>query len=84
MCGRQFKRKQGLDFHVLLVHEGKKPKRPYGCSTCKATFTIALKLKNHCEIVHEGKKSFSCTICKDTFTTSLERSKLIVLPPLKF
>ena len=51
-------------WHIASVHEEGK---------CSATTVVVVlqkrgNLKNHIEVVHEGKKPFKCIICDSSFT----------------
>lgn len=57
-CGKGFKRRRLLDYHVKAAHTGE---RPYKCPTCNATFIYPEHFKKHRRI-HTGEKPFQCEV----------------------
>lgn len=76
-CGRSFVTAQQLQVH-RRVHTGE---RPFGCEHCRATFTTAGNLRNHCRSKHTGERPFACTEegCKKKFAelSSLKKHRLV-------
>ena len=64
-CGKSYKNKQGLNSHIILVHEKRKPLK---CEICGQGFVMKNLLKIHIENVHEGKKPNICEICGAAFS----------------
>ena len=75
ICGKAYKGRSGLHYHIAFVHEGKKP---FSCDHCQRTFTnkkIALVHEcnknpnsiNPAALGEEVKKPFSCDHCSKAF-----------------
>ena len=58
-CGKGFKRRRLLDYHIKAVHTGE---RPFKCPTCDATFVYPEHFKKHIRI-HTGIKPYKCEVC---------------------
>ena len=41
--------------------------KSYNCNICHDGFSAKNEVKNHIELVHEGKKSFECKVCNTSF-----------------
>ena len=59
ICNVKFAYKQGLERHIIAVHEGK---RAFKCDSCGKSFQAKQVLQNHTNSVHE-KKKFPCSYC---------------------
>ena len=66
-CDTVFTRKNNIERHIAVVHEGQKL---FKCSTCDDRFSTKQVLKSHIATVHEGQKPFKCSICDSSFTRS--------------
>ena len=64
-CEKFFKVRKNLKYHILSVHEKKKP---HLCPFCGKSFLLQNPLKKHIEAIHE-KKMFKCEICAEEFKT---------------
>ena len=74
-CDTVFTRKNNMEKHISVVHEGQKP---FKCSICEASFAQKYSMKNHIVAVHEGKKPFKCSICDTSFTVRWKLKEHIV------
>ena len=83
-CGKQFKNKINIKYHIVNFHGGKKP---YQCSICEKSYLILYNLRLHLEQshkkdqawlesyfdkVHEGDKPHNCPNCDTSFTVKEE------------
>ena len=59
-CEARYKSKAGLNAHVSVVHEGKKP---LTCDICNKGFTQQDHLNRHVAGIHERKRPFKCDVC---------------------
>lgn len=57
-CGKGFKRRRLLDYHIKAAHTGE---RPYKCDICTATFVYPEHFKKHMRI-HTGEKPYLCEV----------------------
>ena len=64
-CGRSFKTKNGLTYH-LRGHSGAEPFR---CPECGKAYIYKQNLTNHLQVTHSDKKPFHCTECDGEFKT---------------
>ena len=51
LCNSEYKRKDDLEKHKMIIHEGKKP---FQCHICSAKFVHKTTLKNHIQNFHES------------------------------
>ena len=64
-CGKSFKGKQSLKFHIDSVHKGIK----YSCESCGKSYTQKAVLNRHVKTLHGGifttfrGSFFKCTLC---------------------
>lgn len=65
VCGKKFKRRLSLAFH-LKIHTDLKP---YECELCNKKFRLLGQLKVHMEI-HNRTKYFECNFCGKYFSTT--------------
>lgn len=77
ICGKTFKSKNGIKFHILASHN--KYQKKHECEKCEMKFLQFSNLKVHF-LSHSNKKSFKCELCKAKFKTggNLKQHKLIV------
>lgn len=68
VCGKEFKKKSGLDIHFLL-HKGEKPHK---CNICGSAYACKQNLIVHVRR-HTGEKPFKCDHCDKCFASSTER-----------
>ncbi|XP_055903224.1 zinc finger protein OZF-like [Eupeodes corollae] len=68
VCGKEFKKKSGLDIHSLL-HKGEKPHK---CDICGTAYACKQNLIVHVRR-HTGEKPFKCDYCDRRFASSTER-----------
>ena len=74
VCKKSFAKKETLDTHKKIVHEGQERKM-FNCDLCDKTFAHLSSLQYHIKSVHEGgqKRLFRsfrlrpCSICKEVF-----------------
>ena len=63
-CDKSFIRKDSLNSHMKVIHEGFKKHR---CGQCEMTFGYYNELKKHAERDHKGVKPFKCDKCDEAF-----------------
>ncbi|KAH1002209.1 hypothetical protein HUJ04_008320 [Dendroctonus ponderosae] len=69
-CGKCFKRRRLLDYHLKAAHTGE---RPYKCDICEATFVYPEHFKKHRRI-HTGEKPYMCEVCGKAFNSRDNRN----------
>lgn len=57
-CGKGFKRRRLLDYHMKAAHTGE---RPFKCEVCQASFIYPEHFKKHARI-HTGEKPYLCEV----------------------
>ena len=66
-CGKMFKHRETLDFHMKTVHN---PDRPVlKCQDCDKTYLDPSRMKEHRRI-HTGESPAECNECFQTFRTN--------------
>ena len=65
-CEKTFMTKIGYNYHVQIVHEGK---REYRCEMCGNAFSRMKTLTEHIRVIHEGRKDHCCEHCGKAFGT---------------
>ncbi|XP_055854480.1 zinc finger protein 3 homolog [Episyrphus balteatus] len=68
VCGKEFKKKSGLEVHSLL-HKGEKPHK---CDICGSAYACKQNLIVHIRR-HTGEKPFKCDYCDSRFASSTEK-----------
>ncbi|XP_063443543.1 zinc finger protein 501-like [Mytilus trossulus] len=63
LCGKKFKRKSLLQWHMKYGHSDNKP---YSCDVCGRGFCQSSDMRKHM-IVHTGEKAYKCTVCGKRF-----------------
>ena len=53
-----------MNNHIELVHDKKKPFKPYKCDICDYKCSKMSTWKNHVSDVHKGEKRFQCEVCE--------------------
>ena len=66
ICQKILKTPSGLNTHMKIIHEGKKP--TYQCTICDKSFFGSTCLKKHIAAVHEKKKPHACEVCGMAFS----------------
>ncbi|XP_067120137.1 zinc finger protein 85-like [Centruroides vittatus] len=74
ICGKEFKRKNGLSYHEATHSE----ERPFKCDICNKSFKWKDSLKNHHE-THSDELNYVCQVCNKRFKTkhSLKAHKIV-------
>ena len=65
LCGKNFKNKQNMKFHIMNVHS---PSKGILCIDCGKTFKNETSLNEHVKRVHSGAANkWKCELCHVTF-----------------
>lgn len=74
LCGKAFRTKGSVNYHIKMVHSLLKP---FSCSFCQMAFKSDLHLKKHM-YQHTGRRVYECSFCDKHFKLKyqLEHHKL--------
>ena len=76
LCGKNFKNKQNMKFHIMNVHS---PSKSILCIDCGKTFKNETSLNEHVKRVHSGAANkWKCELCHVTFNIK-DREKHVKL-----
>ena len=64
-CSKKFTSKQGLQGHVMSIHQNS---GPFKCGQCDKTFPCKLNYSGHMNAVHLKYSPFQCKMCKKQFS----------------